>query len=117
MSLALENPFKSEIEALSEKSKKIIEDLYELYKSNYDEDLIETYVISLYSKYYKFKDVLRDMMSDAITQLNIPKKDKEIFKEILDEAYFSLKLREKIDQDQEFKCIIEKVVNNEIYKL
>ena len=107
----LANDISLEVEKLLKETKKIIYELYNLYKKHKDEDLIEVKLIEMFNKSPKIKQTLKTLMIEALKETDIPEKDKIILKEIVEEAYLTANIQKNLTTNTKLGNLLESVID------
>jgi len=103
----LENSFIVEISSIDKKLKAYLKKLYRIYEKTNDEDQIEEYLIDLYEKLPAEKNFVKDILIASLQEMSINEEDKELLKEIIEEALSSAKTREELQDSETGKLLKE----------
>ncbi|WP_029521550.1 hypothetical protein [Persephonella sp. IF05-L8] len=107
----LSNDLSSEVYSLIEKVKEAIYKLHSFYEKDKDEDLLEVRILEIFNRLPRAKNILKTIMIEAIEDTDIPERNKHILKEIIEEAYLTSKIQEKLRNNTEIGELMEGIID------
>lgn len=96
----LSESFATEISSIVNHLKFYLQSMYNLYQNTEDEDLVEEKIIQLYEDFPQYREILKHLLIETLQTLDINQENKDLLKEIIEEALWTVKTKEKLKNSE-----------------